>query len=620
MSKFKKYNNLLSHSHSSDRQGNPNLLTNNQISKGTPRHHLGKRTYRAITLATLAVTLLAVLLVSCSDAEERVLTMRYWQSPSLLNTYLSDATKDTNAAAITLEPLANYDPDGILVPKLATEIPTLANGGVSADLTSITWQLKDDLKWSDGSKMTADDVVFTYEYCITPDTGCSNIDKFSNIASVTAPDDRTVVITFTQPESYPYTPFVTTDSSILSRAQFADCMGINAQTCQSENFMPLGTGPYRITSLTPNAEDGQISAEYERNPHYHGSRPYFDRIVMTGGGSAEEAAISVLIDGEIDYAWNLQVDPQTLSGLEGGGADGERKGSLANSFASRVERIMVNQTNPSETLGEDRSEWLGGTNPHPLFTNKVIPQAMSMAIDRQEISDQFYGFAGRPTCNLVATPPRFVSDANNSCLTQDIAGANKLLDDNGVTDTDGDGIREYNGMPLRITFQTSTNDIRQLTQNLIRGWWREIGIETELLDWEGSVFFGGEPLQAAGASFKRFFADVEMYANSTAVDPQSSLSLASCENIPSSEDAWGGNNVARICDENYEATYDELSTTTDPVRREELIKQLNDILIQNYYVIPLVNRGNVSAHLDSLNGIRENAWDTSLWNVGDWRR
>ena len=579
-----------------------------------------RRAITVATLATLALTLIAGLLASCADAEERVLTMRYWQSPSLLNTYLSDATKDTNAAAITLEPLASYDPDGNLVPKLATEIPTLANGGVSADLTTITWQLKDNLRWSDGSKMTADDVVFTYHYCVNPNTGCSNIDELADIDSITAPDDRTVVITFNQPESYPYTPFVTTDLSILSSSQFAGCVGLAAPTCNNENYMPLGTGPYRITSFTPNAEDGQVSAEFERNPHYHGSRPYFDRIVMTGGGSAEAAAISVLIDGETDYAWNLQVDPLTLSGLEGGGTSGEQKGSLANSFASRVERIMVNQTNPSENLGEDRSEWLSGTNPHPLFTNKAIPQAMSMAIDRQIISDQFYGFAGRPACNLVATPPRFVSDANDSCLTQDIAGANKLLDDNGVIDTDGDGIREYNGMTLRITFQTSTNDIRQQTQALVKGWWRQIGIETELLDWEGSVFFGGEPLMAAGASFKRFFADVEMYANSTAVDPQSSLSAALCENIPSSEDAWGGSNVARICDEAYEDTYEELTATSDPARREELIKQLNDILIQNYYLIPLVNRGNVSAHLDTLVGVDENAWDTSLWNIGEWRR
>ena len=95
-----------------------------------------------------------------------------------------------------------------------------------------------------------------------------------------------------------------------------------------------------------------------------------------------------------------------------------------------------------------------------------------------------------------------------------------------------------------------------------------------------------------------------MYANSTAVDPQSSLSAALCENIPSSEDAWGGSNVARVCDETYEATYEELTDTSDPARREELIKQLNDILIQNYYLIPLVNRGNVSAHLDTLEGVR----------------
>ena len=60
---------------------------------------------------------------------------------------------------------------------------------------------------------------------------------------------------------------------------------------------------------------------------------------------------------------------------------------------------------------------------------------------------------------------------------QDIEGANRLLDDNGVLDTDGDGVREYNGVPLRITYQTSVNAIRQDMQALVRGWWRQIGIE-----------------------------------------------------------------------------------------------------------------------------------------------
>ena len=85
-----------------------------------------------------------------------------------------------------------------------------------------------------------------------------------------------------------------------------------------------------------------------------------------------------------------------------------------------MERIVLNQTNPDPTLGEDRSEYLDGTNPHPLLTFPPIPQAMSMAIDRSLISEQLYGFAGEPTCNLIVGPPSYVSTANDGCLAQDI--------------------------------------------------------------------------------------------------------------------------------------------------------------------------------------------------------
>ena len=118
---------------------------------------------------------------------------------------------------------------------------------------------------------------------------------------------------------------------------------------------------------------------------------------------------------------------------------------------------------------------------------------MSMAIDRSLIAEQLYGFAGKPTCNLVAGPPNYASTANDGCLSQDIEGANRLLDDNDVLDTDGDGVREYDGVPLRITYQTSTNAIRQDTQALIRDWWRRIGIQTELVHHDASVFFGRGP-------------------------------------------------------------------------------------------------------------------------------
>ena len=88
---------------------------------------------------------------------------------------------------------------------------------------------------------------------------------------------------------------------------------------------------------------------------------------------------------------------------------------------------------------------------------------------------------GSPSATWSPARPDYASTANDGCLSQDIEGANRLLDDSEVLDTDGDGIREYNGVPLKITYQTSTNSIRQDTQALIRDWWRQIGIEIELV-------------------------------------------------------------------------------------------------------------------------------------------
>ena len=247
-------------------------------------------------------------MIACGGSDEEVLTILYWQAPSVAGPYQSGGYKDRDAGAITLEPLAHYDPDGALVPALASEIPTLENGGVSADLSSITWMLKDGLKWSDGSDMTVDDVVFTWRYCTDEATGCTASDVFAGVTAVEAVGNRTVRISFDAPTPYPYQAFVSTGAPIISRAQFEDCVGAAATSCNDENTSPLGTGPYRIVTFTPDLE-----VIYERNPHYRGERPFFDRVVLKGGGDAEDAARAVLERSEADYAWNLQVDIRRCS-------------------------------------------------------------------------------------------------------------------------------------------------------------------------------------------------------------------------------------------------------------------------------------------------------------------
>ncbi len=544
------------------------------------------------------------------NGDDRVLTLVYWQAPTTLNPYLSGGHKDRDAASITLEPLAKYSPEGMLVPALAAEIPSLENGGISPDLASITWKLRDNLRWSDGIPLTAQDVVFTWRYCTNEATGCTASSAFNDVSSVDALDDSTVRVTFHAPTPYPYTAFVGAFVPVLSQAQFGVCIGEAAAGCVEENHAPLGPGPYRIVEFTPNRE-----AVYERNLHYFGETPYFERVVLRGGGDALSAAQAVLESGTADYAWNLQIDPGTLTEMEAA-----ERGTVVSAFSSLVERIVLNQTNLDPALGEDRSEYLDGANPHPFLTFPPIARAMSMALDRTIVSEQLYGFAGQPACNLITGPTPYVSTANDNCLAQDIGGANALLDDSGVLDTDGDGIREYNGVPLRVTFQTSTNDIRQETQALVQEWWSDIGIETELIHHDAAVFFGGDPVADRDQVYGRFFADVQMYADGPAIDPQQYLVGLTCAQVPDRDNNWGGSNVARACNPEFDELAEQLPHTPIGPDRDALVKRLNDTLVQGYAEIPIVNRGFVSAHANTLKGVRVNGWDSELWNIAEWRR
>ncbi len=541
--------------------------------------------------------------------ESGELNILYWQAVSLLNPYLSGGTKDLDGASLVLEPLASFDPDGALVAKLAAEIPTVDNGGVSEDLMSITWKLKEGVLWSDGTPLTADDVVFTGQYCMDPDAGCNSSDRFNDISNIEAVDATTVKISFSKPKPFPYQAFVSSLSPVLQKAQFATCLGPAAQTCTDENFYPIGTGPYVPVDFRPN--DVVV---FEANSNYRDpAKPAFSRVTFKGGGDAASAARAVLETGEADYAWNLQVEPEILNGMAAAG-----KGVVVSAFGPNVERILVNQTNDDPSLGDNRSLYMDGNNPHPFLSDPKVREALSLAIDRQILVDVGYGAAGQATCNLVPGPTDFVSSANDSCLTQDIEKANQLLDEAGWA-RGSDGIRAKDGVRMSILYQTSTNSVRQGTQALIKQMWEEIGVETELRNVDAGVFFGGDP--ASPDTYGKFFTDVEMFTNgASGTDPENYLAGWTCDQIADVSNDWLGNNIDRWCSPEYDAMIAELATTAGLEARAELSKKLNDMLVQNYVEIPLVHRGGVSAHINSLQNVHINPWDTEMWNIADWTR
>ena len=538
-------------------------------------------------------------------------TILYWQAASILNPYLSSGTKDNDASAIVLEPLANFGPDGSLVPVLATEIPSPANGGISDDLTAITWTLRDDVVWSDGTPFTSEDVVFTYEYCTHPDGGCVQSDEFEGIVSVEAMGSHQVTVTFDAPKPYPFLPFVAQTTPILQKAQFGECLGAEMAACSDANFGPIGTGAFMVEEFRPNDV-----VSYVRNPNFRDAdmgKPAFDRVIFKGGGDAESAARAVLETGEADYAWNLQISPAVLNAMEAAG-----NGQVAVAFGQAIETIWINPTDVSPD-NPDRSVWMAdGSNAHPFLSNKTIRQALSMAIDTNIIAEQLYGRSGKATCNFINSPAAAVSQ-NTSC-DQDIAGANAMLDEAGIVDSDGDGFREYDGHKLHVQYQTSTNAVRQNTQALIKQWWAEIGVDTELRNIDAAVYFGGDP--ASPDTFQKFYSDTEMYTTgSSSPDMEGFLGNYRCGSAPTPDNNWTGSNTPRFCNAEFDAALDELSGTADQAARAALVVRLNDLLVMEGALIPLVYRSSAaSAYHNSLGGVDMNGWDSEMWNIEDWYR
>ena len=283
-------------------------------------------TLKSLLMGAVASAALAPAAFAERGADGEV-SIIYWQAPSILNPYLSGGTKDIESASLVIEPLARYNEVGELTPWLAAAIPTVENGGVSADLTTITWKIAEGMLWSDGTPVTSADVKFTADYCMHPEGGCAQAAFFDGVENVEALDDMTVKVTFNQPKPNPYGPFVGGQSPIIQAAQFADCLGAKAPECTEANFNPIGTGPFVVDDFRPNDVIQFSANDNYRDP----AKPAFAKVTFKGGGDAAAAGRSVLETGEFDYAWNLQLAPVVIARM-----DSAVKGKASAGFGPRV--------------------------------------------------------------------------------------------------------------------------------------------------------------------------------------------------------------------------------------------------------------------------------------------
>ncbi len=296
-------------------------------------------------------------------------------------------------------------------------------------------------------------------------------------------------------------------------------------------------------------------------------------------------------------------------------------GRLGTGFTANVEHINLNQTDPE---ADPPSEYVAdGSGNHPiLFDNFEFAQALSLAIDRDALVQVGYGPSGVPTCTI--WPVEGQNSSNQDwCLERDVDEANSILDGLGYEDSDGDGTREFtDGTPLEFDYVTSTNAVRQSNQDIIKANWEEIGIQVNMSNEDGALFFDGT--SASDASIWKFFSDMEMFTNGAAVpDPVAYLGNYITEQIPTAADGWpANNNIPRMQSAEFDELFLEASQTSPSADNyQDLVTQMQDDIVESGALIPLIYRANVSAWANDIEGAGDlNGWDSEYWNIEEWFR
>ena len=527
------------------------------------------------------------------------LKLLWWQGPVHLQPHFAGGTKEQEGSRMFYEPLNSWDADGNMVPVLAAEAPTRENGGVSADLKTITWKLKRGVTWHDGQPFTADDVVFTWEYARDPATATVTIDTYKDI-KVEKVDSHTVRVTFPKATPYWAEPFSGPRGMIIPKHVFGPYIGAKSREAPA-NVKPVGTGPYKFVDFKPgDMVRGEAYAGY-----HIPNRPHFDAIEMKGGGDAVGAARAVLQTGEYDYAWNLQVEDEILKRLETGG-----KGKVTITQTGNIEFMLLQTTDPWNEVDGERASI---KSKHPAFQDKAVRDAMALLVDKKSVQDFIYGRTGFATPNFLNAPERVRS--KNLKSEFDIARANQMLDAAGWR-KGPDGIRAKGNVKLKFVFQTSVNQPRQKTQAIVKDACTKAGIDLELKSVTAAVFFGSDV--ANPDTYQKFWCDMQMYTTTmTDPYPQVFMNQFKSDQCAQKANKWASRNISRWRSAEYDKTFEASENELDPAKRAAMFIKMNDLVCSDHYIIPVVGRPRVQA-LSNRVVVHSSGWDNDLWALAHW--
>ena len=515
------------------------------------------------------------------------LVVALWQEPAGLLPNFASQTVAGIVAGLVVEGLTGTNSDGSYYPVLATQVPTLANGGVrilAGGGMDVSYELLPNVKWSDGTAFTSADVKFTWETFLK-DPKVITKDGYSAIERIDTPTPTTVVLHYKQI----YGPYLTRFTGLLPKS-----LEKEADLSRSEyNRKPIGTGPFRITEFV--AGD-HITAE--RNPTYRvPDRPYLDRIIFRSVPS-REAAIAQLKAGEVDGMWNLleaQVPEIAL----------DPKLRVISTAGATVERIELNLAKPGDPAD--------AAVRHPVLGDRAVRRALNLATPKQQIIDKLLFGKAR-----IGTSPVSQGWASPKGLAQepyDPSLAGKVLDDAGWV-KGADGVRAKSGVRAALTIMTTSGDkVREQTEQVLIDEWRRIGIDLSIRNLPSDVLLSGT---FANDPRKRGNFDLVMYASTPGLDPQTTMLRYTTAGIPTTANGGAGQNFTRFTNAEADAAIAAASATVDQPKRAELYARALKLLNDEIAIIWLYDRQTIDAFRATVRGPTGSVWLGITFNAQDW--
>ncbi len=545
----------------------------------------------------LAVLLLAgaVALVRPAAAKDE-LVIGMTQYPSSFNPNIGSMLAKSLVEGMTLRPITAWDPDWKLVCLLCTELPTIENGGAVIEEyapgkkgIAVTYTLRPDLKWGDGTPVSTRDVAFTLEVGKHPQSGVAAAEGYRRILKLDIKDERTFTF-HTDRVTFDYNALG--DFRLLPAHVERPVFEANPAEYRNKSRFETDTtnaalwfGPYRIVKTVPGA-----SVELERNPSWSGKAPYFRRIVfrIIENTAALEAN---LLSGSIDYVigeLGLSLD-QALS------FEKRHKDRFDVIYKPGLvyEHIDINLDNP-------------------LLADRRVRHALMLGIDREAISARlFEGKQPVAHSNVNPLDPMYSPGARHYAF--DAAAARKLLDEAGFSEIRGGVRQNAKGERLSIELATTAgNRNRELIQQVLQSQWKQIGIDVRLKVEPPRVFFGD-------TVNKRGYSGLAMYAWVSAPQSVPRTTLHSQE-IPSQANNWSGQNSGGYKNPEMDRLLDAMEVELDVAKRKALFGEMQRIYTEDLPVLPLYFRSDVFVLPKALKGVRPTGHlnVSTLW-VEDWR-